>query len=111
MFGHFDMVRHPEVGLGLLLVTVVLTATAIAPAATADDIALVVGIALVVVFADLQVGKYVPWSLQPKHAQIYECVFRYVYDTKMDGWRDICQNSFRLDIQLMERSLLRCCGV
>jgi hypothetical protein len=36
MLGQLDMIRHPEVGLGLLLV---LTATAIAPAA-ADDIAL-----------------------------------------------------------------------
>jgi hypothetical protein len=52
------VLRHPEVGLGLLLVTVVLTATAIAPA-VADDIAPVVGVGipLVVVFADLQVGK------------------------------------------------------
>jgi hypothetical protein len=54
-FGQLDMVRHAEAGLGLLLVTVVLTATAIAPAA--DDIALVPlmtadDIALVVVFAD-----------------------------------------------------------
>lgn len=67
MLGQLDMARHPaEVGLGLLLMMVVLTATAVAPAA-ADDIALVVGIgyALVVVFADLQVGKYFPWSLQP----------------------------------------------
>jgi hypothetical protein len=66
MFGQLDMVRHPEVGLGLLLVIVVLTATTIAPAA-ADDIALVVGIGIapVVVFADLQVGKHFPWSLQP----------------------------------------------
>ncbi len=61
MFGHLDMVRHGEVGLGLLLVTVVLTATLIAPvAAKGDDIALVplmtadgAGIALVVVFVDL----------------------------------------------------------
>ncbi len=38
--------------------------------AAGDDIALFmtavgVGIPLVVVFADLQVGKYFPWSLQP----------------------------------------------
>ena len=36
IFGQLDMIRHPEVGLGLLLVM----ATVIAPAATADDIAL-----------------------------------------------------------------------
>jgi hypothetical protein len=57
MFGQLD----PEVGLGLLPVIVVLTATAIAPAAA--DIALVplmtadgidICIAPVVVFADLQ---------------------------------------------------------
>jgi hypothetical protein len=52
------MVRHPEVGLGLLLVMAVLTVTAIAPAA--DDIAIVplmtadgIGSAVVVVLADL----------------------------------------------------------
>jgi hypothetical protein len=53
-------VRHPEVGLGLLLVTEVLMGTLIAAAA---DIALVplmtadrigIGIALVLVFADRQ---------------------------------------------------------
>ena len=66
MFGQLDTVRHPEVGLGLLLVMAVLMATAIA---AADDKALVplmtagVGIALVVLFADLQVGKYLPRSL------------------------------------------------
>jgi hypothetical protein len=56
MFGQLGQVRHPEVGLGLLLVMAVLIVTAIAPAA--DDISLVprmtaddVGIALVVVFA------------------------------------------------------------
>ena len=40
-------------------------ATAIAPAANGDDIALVVGvgIALVVVFADLQAGRYLQQSL------------------------------------------------
>jgi hypothetical protein len=63
-------VRHAEVGLGLLLVMVVLTPTAIAPAAV-DDIALVplmtadrtgIGIALVLVFTDLQVEKHFPWS-------------------------------------------------
>jgi hypothetical protein len=61
MFGQLDIVRHPaEVGLGLLLVTVVLGVTPIAPAATVDDIALVplmnaggVGIARLVLFADL----------------------------------------------------------
>lgn len=60
------MVRYPEVGLGLLLV---MAATVIVPAA-ADDIALVplmtadgVGIALVVVFADLQAGKHLQLSL------------------------------------------------
>jgi len=66
-----DTVRHPEVGLGLLpVVLVVLTATVIA--AAADDIALVplmstgilFGIALVLVFADRQVGKYLPRILQ-----------------------------------------------
>ena len=66
MSGH--LVRYPEVGLGLLLVM----ATVIAPAATADDIALVplmtadgvgVGIAFVVVFENLQAGKYFQQSL------------------------------------------------
>jgi hypothetical protein len=64
-----DIVRYPEVGLGLLpMVIVVLTATAIAPAA-ADNIALVplmtagaVGIALVV--ADLYVERHLPRSQQ-----------------------------------------------
>jgi hypothetical protein len=74
MMGQLDMVRHPEVGLGLLLVMAVLMATVIAPAATADDIALVplmiaddigIGIALVVVFAELQFGKHLPLSLRP----------------------------------------------
>ena len=68
MLGQVDMIRHPaEVGLGLLLVM----ATAIAPAATADDVALVplmtaddIGIALVVVLAELQFGKHLPPSLQ-----------------------------------------------
>jgi hypothetical protein len=67
MMGQLDMVRHPEVGFGLLLVMLVLTATAIAPAA--DDIALAavttahdIGIALVVVFAELQFGEHLPWS-------------------------------------------------
>jgi hypothetical protein len=63
MLGQLDMVRHPDVGLEMLLVM----ATVIAPAATANDIALVplmtaddigVGIALVVVFAELQSGKH-----------------------------------------------------
>jgi hypothetical protein len=58
-----DMVSHLEDGLGSLLVTEVLMATLIA-AAAADDIALVplmtadgigIGIALVVLFADLEV--------------------------------------------------------
>jgi hypothetical protein len=57
MFGQLDTVRHPEVGLGSLLVMVVLTASAIAaaddialvPLMTADDIG--IGIALVVLFA------------------------------------------------------------
>jgi len=58
MLGQLDTVRHPvEVGLGLLPVKALLTATVIVPAATVDDIALValmtVGIALVVLFADL----------------------------------------------------------
>jgi len=48
------MVRHPDDGLGLLLVM----ATVIAPAAIADDIA------LVVVFADLQLWEHLPRSLQ-----------------------------------------------
>jgi hypothetical protein len=63
MFGQLDTVRHPKVGLGLLLA--VLRVPAIAPA---DDIALVplmtaggVGIDLDVVFADLE---HLPWSLQ-----------------------------------------------
>jgi len=64
-------IRHPEVGLGLLpVVMAVLMATVISPAA--HDIALVplmstgivFGIALVLVFADRQVGKYLPRSLQ-----------------------------------------------
>jgi hypothetical protein len=72
MLGQLDMARHPEVGLGLLLATVVLMETVIVPAATPVDIALVplmtadgIGIPLVVVFVDLQAGKYFPWSLQP----------------------------------------------
>lgn len=63
MLGHLD----PEVGLGLLLVTVVLTATPVA----ADDVALVplmtaddIGIPLVLAFADLWAGKYCQRSLQ-----------------------------------------------
>ena len=64
MLGQLDMIRHPaEVGLGLMLVT----APVIAPAATADDIALAplmtadgIGIVHVVVFADLQLGKHLP---------------------------------------------------
>jgi len=54
MLGQLDMAGHPEVGLGLLL------ATAIAPDAAAVNIALVplmtahgIGIALVVVFAEI----------------------------------------------------------
>jgi len=40
-------------------------ATVIVPAATADDIAAHgIGIALVVVFADLQFGEHLPHSLQ-----------------------------------------------
>jgi hypothetical protein len=45
------MVRHPDVAPGLLLVMVVLTATAIAPAAPDD-------IGLVVVFADIQLREH-----------------------------------------------------
>ena len=41
MFGQVDLVRHPEVGLVLFLAMAVLMATVNAPAATADDIALV----------------------------------------------------------------------
>jgi hypothetical protein len=59
MLGQLDMVRHQEVGLGLLLVVaLVLTVTAIAPGA-AHDIAFVplmtahgIGVGLVVLFAD-----------------------------------------------------------
>ena len=61
MLGQLDMARHPEAGLGLLLV---MAATAIAPAAIDDYIALValmaadgIGNVLVVVFAGLQAGK------------------------------------------------------
>jgi len=99
----------------LLVLMVTLMAKLFAPAA-ADDIALVaqltdgIGISLVVVFADLQLGEHLPRSLQLYDVQIYESVFRYVY-TKMDGWPDICQKTCGLDIQLMELSLLRCCGV
>jgi len=65
-FGQLDTVRHSaEVGLGLLPVVM---ATLIAPAATADDIALValmsVGIVLVAVLADLRLGEHLPSSLQ-----------------------------------------------
>jgi hypothetical protein len=61
-----DTVRHPEVGLGLLLV-VVLTATVIATAP--DDIALVPlmnvdGIGFALVVADLYMERYLPRSLQ-----------------------------------------------
>ena len=64
MFVQLYMVRHPKLGLGLLLVMAVLIATLIA-LVVADDIALVPlmtgdDIALVVLFADLQVGKYLP---------------------------------------------------
>ena len=77
MLGQLDMIRHlAEIGLGLLLVMAALMTTVIVPAATADDIAPVplmskhgialvgVGIALVVLFADLQFGEHLPWSLQ-----------------------------------------------
>jgi hypothetical protein len=66
--GH-KLVRHPDVGLGLLLGMAVLMTTVIAPASTADDIALVplmtadgIGVVLVV-FVELQLGKHLPWSL------------------------------------------------
>ena len=63
MLGQLDMVRHPDVSLGLLLVMTIAVARA-----TADDITLMtavgVGIALVVVFAELQIGKYLPRSLR-----------------------------------------------
>ena len=68
MLGQLDMVRHPaEVGFGLLLVMAKVIAhaaddIALVPLMTADDIG--VGIALVVVFADLPVGKRLPPSLQ-----------------------------------------------
>jgi len=54
MFGHLHTGRHPEVGFGLLMVMAVLMVTEIAPAATADGI----GLAVVVVFADLQLGEH-----------------------------------------------------
>ena len=61
MFGQLDMVRHPEVGLALLLVMAAILIADIALVAlmTADG----VGTALVVVFADLQAGKYLQRSL------------------------------------------------
>jgi hypothetical protein len=70
MLGQLDMVRHPAgVVLGLLLA--VLIATLIAPVA-ADDVALVplmtaddIGIALVVVFAELEFGEHLRPSLRP----------------------------------------------
>jgi hypothetical protein len=88
------MVRHS----GLLLVMTVLMETVIA--AAADDIDLVplmatddigIGIALVVVFAELQFGKHLPWSffatsIPRRIARLKTC---------------------ELDIQLMERCLLR----
>jgi hypothetical protein len=60
-----DSARHLKVVEALLPVMAVLTLRAIDPAAP-NDIALVVGfgIALVVVFAELQFGKHLPWSLQ-----------------------------------------------
>jgi hypothetical protein len=68
MIGQLDPVRHPEVGLGLLLLVTVLMALA----AIADDIALVplmtadgMGIALVVVFVELEFEEYLGPSLQP----------------------------------------------
>jgi len=70
MFGQLDRVRHPvEVGLGLLLGIAVLMATLIAPAAPAVAVLVPlmsagVGIALVVVFADLQSWEHLPRSLQ-----------------------------------------------
>ena len=66
MLGKLYMAGHSEVGLGFLLV-----ATAIAPDAAAGDSALValmtahgIGIALVVVFVDLQFWNHLP-GLQP----------------------------------------------
>jgi len=65
MFGQVDMAGHQKIGLGLLLVVMT---TAIAPAATADDITLVplmtadgVGIALAVL-CRAPVRKASPWS-------------------------------------------------
>jgi hypothetical protein len=68
MFGQLDTVIHPDVGRRLLLVM----ATAIAPAASADDTALVplmtadgIGNArLVVLFVDHYMEGYLPRSLQ-----------------------------------------------
>ena len=67
MSRQLDTLRHLKVSLGLLLVMT----TGIAPAAT-DDIALValmsadgIWIALVVVFAEVQVGKRLPSSPRP----------------------------------------------
>jgi hypothetical protein len=63
MFGQLDTVRHPDAGLGLLLVmpTAIADDVALVPLMTAEDIG--VGIALVVLFAKLQVGKRLPRSL------------------------------------------------
>jgi len=65
MFGQLDTVRHPELGLGLLrVVTAVLMVMvidiALAPLMTAHGI----GIVLVVLFADLQVGEHLSGSPQ-----------------------------------------------
>ena len=69
MFVQLYMVRHPKLGLGLLLVMAVLT-VAIAPGA-AHDIAPIplmtadgIGVVFVVLFADLPLGEHLPRSLQ-----------------------------------------------
>jgi len=107
MFGQLDTVKHPaEVRLGLLLVMAVLMARgAVAPVA-AVDIVLVrrLMIAHGVVFAELQLGKHLPRSLQSQlqqHFRSYECVFLCYSCTKMDGWHDIGQLTCGPDIQLM----------
>jgi hypothetical protein len=64
MLGQLDMVGHQEVGLLLVMATVIASAAAadiaLVPVMAADGI----GIALVVVFADLIVEEHLPYSLR-----------------------------------------------
>jgi hypothetical protein len=63
MSGHLDMIRHPEVGLGLLLL---MTPTLIADIAVVPLMTDGIGIARVVLFADVELGRYLQRSLRPQ---------------------------------------------